>query len=383
MRRWSRVLRRLEAIKARCTENEPLFRGQSDVSWKLLTTAGRVYFSPTVENRLYNKFVTRGGHLFTSSNNNTWDNLFLMQHHGLPTRLLDWTDSFGVALYFALRDMTAGRDAAVWALDPYALNQKWYGSPAICKLEDDFEHGYAQYFATARVEDRKEFPCGVVAIFGSPHHSRMRSQRAFFTLHRDVSVSLEASHPDVLDMIRITSEMFDDARKFLDHAAINEFSLFPDLEGLARQLRQEEFRASPLYSTLSHTVEVQIRDFKPDPSIASGIMQELMREGFLRSYFQKGNFDESRDKNQAIVLGRNVPVSIAKKIIRIAKRHAPFLHYIRYHDQDDWSVLIGGKNELAEAKGARRVSDEEIRRLIRADTSASRFHAMMSTFMES
>jgi len=57
---------------------------------------------------------------------------FLMQHHGAPTRLLDWSEGSLAALYFAIRergskgDPNNGKDAAVFMLDPWWLNEPLY-----------------------------------------------------------------------------------------------------------------------------------------------------------------------------------------------------------------------------------------------------------------
>jgi hypothetical protein len=105
----------------------PFFRGQSSPSYQLLpglfrlTADGQVKYNIYDERNFYYEFRARAGALlnpgFTS-----WDVLFLMQHHRVPTRLLDWTESFATALYFALEEATS--DIDIWMLDPYLLNQQ-------------------------------------------------------------------------------------------------------------------------------------------------------------------------------------------------------------------------------------------------------------------
>ena len=282
---WMTVLKKLEGIISQRRPHDLLFRGHADAKWSLIPTAGRNDIQPIKENRLYNKFVQRGAHLLPPVNN-SWEMLFLMQHHGLPTRLLDWTETFAVALYFALRDIKSGKDAAIWTLDPYALNQELYGLPMICNPYNDLEHGYEDYFDVSRQEKRKEFPADAIAIFSTPYHSRTRSQQAYFTIHKDISQPLELQRPEVLQQLIIPYSCFQEARKFLAHAGINEFSLFPDADGLARQIKQEELGTSLLYRTNREEIVVKIRRFQPDTSVSQNIMSKLIYEGIHVRFFQ-------------------------------------------------------------------------------------------------
>ncbi len=104
------------------------FRGHADSTWPLLSSLGR-YLKAYVkeehwvaqENRIVRLFK-RKGHLFLThipSHSDTFQWLALMQHHGAPTRLLDFTWSPQVAAFFALESTT--KQAAVWAVNPNKL----------------------------------------------------------------------------------------------------------------------------------------------------------------------------------------------------------------------------------------------------------------------
>jgi hypothetical protein len=194
------------------------------------------------ENRLYNPeenlyfdFVTQAGALLPE-NSTSWINIFLMQHYGLPTRLLDWTETFSVALYFAVKN--ASKEAAIWILDPFALNATTINRPSILH-PTELAHDYAAYY----IERTAKLEGNVVALSPLRHNPRVFHQRAGFTLHDDIETPLEILHPDVVTKVILKKEGFADAFKFLELAGVNEFTLFPDLEGLSRKLKTEYFHS--------------------------------------------------------------------------------------------------------------------------------------------
>jgi FRG domain len=113
MSSWGEILDHINEIAedpGMMTGPGPFFRGQSDAKWDLMPGLGRLILEPETESHLYYQFLSYGSHLLPS-HLSSWSILFQMQHHGLPTRLLDWSESLAVALHFALRNTYS--DAAV------------------------------------------------------------------------------------------------------------------------------------------------------------------------------------------------------------------------------------------------------------------------------
>lgn len=211
------------------------FRGQEWQGWGLVPALGRMKCADVDERyareaRLFTDFNIRAGNLLNDEDD-AWRIAFLMQHHGLPTRLLDWSASFAIALHFAMRHACEG-DAVVWVLDVGKLNRAVGGGEALL-LHDAFDGDYEEYFITRT----KECPFPVVGLAPSRSSPRLQQQRGFFTLHRDLEQPLDVTHSRTLKKFVIPSALFDEARAFLRLSGVNEFSLFPDFDGLARHLR--------------------------------------------------------------------------------------------------------------------------------------------------
>jgi hypothetical protein len=102
-----------------------IFRGHKDANYGLVTTIDR--FGGNIkwqrERFLMREFSRRIHHYLSSESipNTTLELLALMQHYGVPTRLLDFTKSPFIALYFAIKDALMDKDAAVWALMPHNI----------------------------------------------------------------------------------------------------------------------------------------------------------------------------------------------------------------------------------------------------------------------
>lgn len=118
--------------------NQPWWRGHAEANWDLVPYVFRVRpahgdaYEASIAQRFEQRAWTRYPACPPSGQLHRW--LFLMRHYGLPTRLLDWTESPLVALHFAVSDDGGDReDGAVWALDPFRLNEFTLMVPGIAQ----------------------------------------------------------------------------------------------------------------------------------------------------------------------------------------------------------------------------------------------------------
>ncbi len=218
----------------------PWFRGHAATSWRLVPSLYRQ--RNVTESDLIFDFVQKAPAFVENMPESNWDRYFLMRQHGLPTRLLDWTESAVIALYFALCRCVARKGAAVWMLDPWWLNRVSTGSELLFDATEKEVRAYAPVIHGTDEEPR--LPARPVALVPPYNTDRARAQRLTFTVHGSVRAGLEAQlerwggthrhFAKILVPREHMGNMFLEVRRI---AGVTESMVFPDLDGLSRDIR--------------------------------------------------------------------------------------------------------------------------------------------------
>jgi hypothetical protein len=225
------------------------FRGlgdlDHDLSNSLLRLAGAGADITRVELALLRNFRKYAHEQTPAGVDSIWHWLAVAQHHGLPTRLLDWTYSPLVALHFATEHTTSyGADGAVWCVNFVEANtQLPKRLRAILEEEhsDTFTVEMLERFDTLRAFDALSRDPFVVFLEPPSLDTRILNQFALFSLMPGATTTMDewlASHPRLSRKVIVPAELKWEIRDKLDQANISERTLFPGLDGLSRWLER-------------------------------------------------------------------------------------------------------------------------------------------------
>ena len=250
----------MDVVEQLMGSDEPVwYRGSGRVSFDVAPSLFRHPDSLTAEQygeleaKLLRRFRERSiPYQAPSANSDAereWERLFVMQHFGVPTRLLDWTENPYIGLFFALSSakvdfdtQEAEEDACVWALSPQGWNRS-----ALSDISYDGEIlsvGSPQlesFLPSADAAMRRVIP---VAMYGLHNSPRIVAQRGVFTIFgskpdpMDVVAADNGYSEDILQRITIPMAEVKNLLKSLTSIGVTDSVIYPDLGGLALELKR-------------------------------------------------------------------------------------------------------------------------------------------------
>lgn len=205
-----------------------------------------------LERQLMTRFRQRSIPYIDRSLIDDWEALFFMQHYGVPTRLLDWTENPLVALHFALmsvpyhlskkRKPIFESSAIVWILDPIVWNRHALSHQSfdggVLTPDDDALKGYRPVPKFVNMHNHP------VALYGAHNSARIVAQQGVFMVFgRNAApmervVVTEGFPKECLTKVTVGRSHVADMRRSMLNHGITESVVFPDLEGLAREIKR-------------------------------------------------------------------------------------------------------------------------------------------------
>ena len=226
-----------------------IYRGEANVAYTLSTSLSRTCksLSGQLEMPMLQNFTKYAVLEEPMIDGNVWKQMIVGQHHGFPTRLLDWSFSPLMAMHFATTeqdlDKMDAHDAAIWRIDVHELHDR---------LPDKYQQIMKKYSTTVFSVDMLREACESLeqydADMGEDHmlvieppslDRRIISQYSFFSVvpsgMKDIVKFLNVNTGKTVRYV-IAKEIRWQIRDFLDHQNITERIVYPGLDGLSKWL---------------------------------------------------------------------------------------------------------------------------------------------------
>lgn len=233
-----------------------VYRGAADQQWDLVPSLNRVCAHDlSLESHVFRQF-RKYGYAELAAYSGFWSLLPVAQHHGLPTRLLDWTYSPMVAAHFATEDTEFyDRDGVIWKLD---LKQFKQHLPEVLqmKLRENDSNIFTIGMLEKLIPDfewMKTLSDEPYAVFFEPSSmiDRIVNQYALFSVMSDSSVLLSdwiREKKMDSEKIIIPKEVKLEIRDKLDYINISERMIYPGLDGVCKWITRRYAALGPKYN---------------------------------------------------------------------------------------------------------------------------------------
>jgi len=231
-----------------------MFRGMPDASYKLATSLKRNCgkLASELEPSILNNFTKYAIKEDPTISGNSWRQMILGQHHGLPTRLLDWSHSSLVALHFATSEedmsMTDKRDAVVWRVDAKELctllPEKYQRALNREKTSIFSVDSLSSLVSSPKTYDSDMGGLAMAIVEPPSSDARIINQYSYFSIvpleMEDIEEFLNDNTSNTVKYI-IDKNIRWDLRDYLDSLNMSERIIYPGLDGLSKWIARHYY----------------------------------------------------------------------------------------------------------------------------------------------